>query len=153
MMKITRILVPYDWSELSKRAFEFAASMARDLDAEMIVLYAVPVAVEAYGPPSENYLNRLRGELCSVKPRDLQTRIQYRVMEGDPIAAIVNVANELKCELIVMGTHGRGGLRRFLMGSVAEKVIRKAPCLVMTLRGDSTLPCSESQLCSVNKGS
>jgi universal stress protein A len=109
--------------------------------------------MEAYGPPSEDYLNHLRDELCTVKPRDLQTRIQYRVMEGDPATAIVNAAGQLKCELIVMGTHGRGGLQRLLMGSVAENVVRKAPCLVMTLRGDSMLPRSEPQLCSVNKGS
>jgi len=134
MLPIKKILVPVDRSESSQHAFQFAASLAQEHDAELIVLYVVPLAAVMYGPPPKNYLDHLLQELCLMKPSDPDARVQYKVAEGDPAAAILNAARETKCDLIVMGTHGRTGLSRFLMGSVAEQVVRMAPCLVMTVR-------------------
>jgi len=89
-----------------------------------------------YGPPSESYLDHLLEELCHIKPSDPKTPVQRLLVEGNPATAILNVAREINCDLIVMGTHGRTGLNRLLNGSVAEEVVRKAPCLVLTVKSD-----------------
>ena len=133
MLPINRILVPIDWAELSNRAFQLAASLARDHNAELVVLNVVPLPVEMYGPPGECYLDHLLVELRRTKPSDPNTRVQYLLAEGKPAPEILRVATEAKCDLIVMGTHGRTGLNRFIMGSVAEEVLRLARCLVLTV--------------------
>jgi nucleotide-binding universal stress UspA family protein len=133
MLPINRILVPIDWAELSNRAFQLATSLARDHNAELVVLNVVPLAAEMYGPPRECYLDHLLVELRRMKPSDPATRVQYRLAQGDPATEILRVARESQCDLIVMGTHGRTGLTRFLMGSVAEAVLRLARCLVLTV--------------------
>jgi nucleotide-binding universal stress UspA family protein len=134
MLAIRHILVPFDWAELSNRAFQLAASMAREHDAQLVVLYAVPHAAVIYGPPPESYLDHLLKELCRIKPSDPKTRVQHLLVEGNPATAILRAAKEINCDLIVMGTHGRTGLNRLLMGSVAEEVVRKAPCHVLIVK-------------------
>ncbi len=133
MLSINRILVPIDWAELSNRAFHLAASLARDHNAELVVLNVVPLPAEMYGPPSECYLDHLLVELHRLRPNDPNTRVQYLLAEGFPAPEILRVAREAQCDLIVMGTHGRTGLNRFVMGSVAEEVLRLARCLVLTV--------------------
>ncbi len=71
-----------------------------------------------------------------MKPSDPETRVQHILAEGNPATAILSAARETNCDLIVMGTHGRTALNRLLMGSVAEEVVRKAPCLVLTVNGE-----------------
>jgi nucleotide-binding universal stress UspA family protein len=133
MQASKRILVPIDWSELSRSAVQLASSLAAEYDAELTLLYALPLPAVMYGPPPESYLNHLLEELCQIRPNST-VRIRHLVAEGDPGAAIVSAARETNCDLIVLGTHGRTGLNRFLRPSVAEEVLRKAPCLVMTVR-------------------
>jgi nucleotide-binding universal stress UspA family protein len=134
MPPIRHILVPIDWAELSNRAFQVAASLAREHDAQLVVLYVVPLPAMMYGPPPECYLNHLLEELRRIKPSDPKTRVQYKVVEGKPATAILQAAKENNCDLIVMGTHGRTGLNRLLRGSVAEEVVRKAPCRVFIVK-------------------
>ena len=136
MLPISRILVPYDWGEMSNRAFQLAASLALKNDAELVVLFVVPLPAVMYGPPDESYLKHMREQLGRVKPSDPTTRVKYQLAEGNPATEILRVAKETKCELIVIGTHGRTGLNRFVLGSVAEDVIRMAPCLVLTMTGE-----------------
>jgi nucleotide-binding universal stress UspA family protein len=136
MRPLTKILVPIDWGKESKRDFQLAASLAGEHNAQLIVLYAVPVPAVIYGPPPASYLDHLRQDLCSMKPSDPKIRMQSLLIEGNPAAAILEVAKETNCDLIVMGTHGRSGLNRLLKGSVAEEVMRKAPCPVMTLNSE-----------------
>jgi nucleotide-binding universal stress UspA family protein len=133
MLPIRRVLAPIDWSEPSNRAFQLAASLALAHDAELVVLYVVPVPTVMYGPPPESYLEHMREELSRVKPTNPNTRVQHLMVEGDPATEILRTANEENCDLIAMGTHGRTGLRSLLMGSVAEEVVRKARCLVLTV--------------------
>jgi nucleotide-binding universal stress UspA family protein len=71
-----------------------------------------------------------------MRPSDPKVRVRYLLVEGNPAAEILSAAREGNCDLIVMGTHGRTGLNRLLMGSVAEEVVRKAPCPVLTVRAD-----------------
>jgi nucleotide-binding universal stress UspA family protein len=134
MLPIRRILVPIDWSEPSDEAFRLAASLAREHAAELLVLYVVPLAAVMYGPPPESYLEHLLEELRRVRPSDPKVRARYLLVEGAPAAAILSAAGESHCDLIVMGTHGRRGLNRLLSGSVAEAVVRKAPCPVLTVK-------------------
>ena len=89
-----------------------------------------------YGPPPESYLEHMREELCRLKPSDPQTRVHHLLAEGHPATAILRAARENRCDLIVMGTHGRTGLNRLLMGSVTEEVVRMAPCLVLTVNAE-----------------
>ena len=134
MLAIKRILVPFDWSESSKHAFQMAVSLAQQHDAQLIVLHVVCLPALMYGPPSESYLDHWRDELCRLNPGDPKLRVQFQLAEGDPGMAILRTAREVNCDLIVMGTHGRTGLNRVLMGSVAEKVVRQATCLVLTVK-------------------
>jgi nucleotide-binding universal stress UspA family protein len=134
MLPIGRILVPIDWSEPSKCAFELATSLTREYDAQLLVLYVVPLPEVMYGPSPESYLTHVREELCRIKPSDPNTRVQHLLVEGAPAAAILRSPGENKCDLIMMGTHGRSRLNRLPMSSVAEEVVRKAPCLVLTVK-------------------
>jgi nucleotide-binding universal stress UspA family protein len=72
--------------------------------------------------------------LRHVYAADSPAGVEYRVQHGDPAVEILGVAREASCDLIVMGTHGRTGLGRLLMGSVAEQVVRKAACPVLTIK-------------------
>jgi nucleotide-binding universal stress UspA family protein len=143
MLPIKQILVPFDWGEQSTRAFRFAASLAREHDADLIVLYAVPLPAVMYGPPPESYEQHLLEELGRMKPNEPKTHMHCLLVEGDPATAVVQAAKESRCDLIVMGTHGRTGLHRLLMGSVAEEVMRKAPCPVCAVKG----PVSADAIC------
>jgi nucleotide-binding universal stress UspA family protein len=136
MVPIRDILVPIDWSESSGHAFHLAAALARDHDAQLLLLYVLPLPAVMYGPPPEGFLEHMLDELRRIKPADPKVDVRYLVAEGNPAAAILRAARESHSDLIVMGTHGRTGLTRLVMGSVAEEVVRKAPCPVLTVRAD-----------------
>ncbi|GIX03617.1 MAG: universal stress protein [Planctomycetaceae bacterium] len=139
MLKFRTILVPVDFSPVSETALEVAHALARDHQGRMVLLHvAIPPAPahEVYVPPEE--LTRLaqqaREQLEHWAHKYLDVPTDTRVMAGEPGPAIVSLAGELSADLIVMGTHGRTGLMRLLMGSVAEWVLRHAPCPVLTVR-------------------
>jgi nucleotide-binding universal stress UspA family protein len=143
MLPIKAILHPTDFSPHSELPFSIACRVARDSGAKLIVLHVLeqpvlPYAGVAMAPPtprpSEDELASLRDRLGRMQPRDPAVGVEHRLVEGDPAAAILQVARETECELIVMGTHGRSGLSRLLMGSVAEKVVRDATCPVLTVK-------------------
>jgi nucleotide-binding universal stress UspA family protein len=138
MFPIRKILHPTDFSELSRAAFELACSLARDHSAELFICHVAPPPIVAAGevvlefPASAT--EQLAAELDQVNPTEPGVRVTHRLLQGDPATEIVRLAAEAKADLIVMGTHGRGGLGRLLMGSVAEQVMRKAPCPVVTAK-------------------
>jgi nucleotide-binding universal stress UspA family protein len=142
MEPIKVILHPTDFSECSQRAFPLASSLARDHGARLIVLHVTSLpdlAYKGYGTPAspllaEEYLAKVRQELEQLQPPDPQLAVEQRIEEGDPTNEILRVAKETGAGLIVLGTHGRSGLRHLLMGSVADQVVRKAPCPVLTLK-------------------
>ena len=84
--------------------------------------------------PSEADKELLRAELSRLQPRDPKVRVEHLLQAGEPVEEILRVAREGPCDLIVMGTHGRTGLSRLLMGSVAEAVVRTASCPVVTIK-------------------
>ena len=143
-LAIHHILVPIDWSPPSKQAFRLAVSLAHQHNAQITLLYVVPLATALYGPPPENYLNHLRDQLRLLEPSTPDIQTQCIIMEGLPAVSILETAKDSECDLIVMGTNGRTGMSRFIMGSVAEEVVRKAPCPVLTLRVAAAPACLES---------
>ncbi len=138
MLHLQTILHPTDFSEASDCALRLACELARHQGGRLILLHVVP-------PPIAH------GELLARRGPDgfddeMQQNMQRRMAEhpglpietwldhGDPATVILDHAQESHADLIVMGTHGRTGLRRLLMGSVAEAVMRKGRCPVMTTR-------------------
>lgn len=140
MLPIRTVLHPTDFSEESRPAFEMACALARDYSAGLVVAHVVPPtrAFAADGvaiplPAEEPY--EARAQLARLHPTDGHVEVEHRLLEGDPITMILKLADDVKADVIVMGTHGSSGLMRLLMGSVAEGVMRKAPCPVLTVRG------------------
>jgi nucleotide-binding universal stress UspA family protein len=139
MLAIQTILHPTDFSEQAQHAFATACSLARDHGARVIVLY-VRAAAAAYGalgpivPEPVWTPEDVEAGLAGLHLPEPGVEVEYRVADGDAAAEITRLASEVKANLIVMGTHGRTGLGRLLMGSVAENVLRRAPCPVLTLK-------------------
>lgn len=138
-MSAKRILFPTDFSAAADAGLPEAAALARERDATLVVLHVQePPAAYAEGglyyglsqPDEEALMDRL-GE---VVPKGSGIACEQRLAIGDPANEIVRIARSENVDLIVMGTHGRSGLSRLIMGSVAESVMRHAPCPVMTYR-------------------
>jgi universal stress protein A len=138
-MQAKKILFPTDFSTASDAGLPQAVSLAKDTGATLVILHVQepPLAYGGgelyYGIPEPN-TEALEKMLSEVKPDDPSVKFTHRMVVGDPATEIVRVAQEEQADLIVMGTHGRTGLTRLLMGSVAEAVIRRAPCPVLTYR-------------------
>jgi nucleotide-binding universal stress UspA family protein len=142
MSLIRTILHPTDYSETSQHAFAWAVQLAQQHKAHLLILHVVnsldPERI-SYGeaktkPQPESYQAQLREELRRLTPSDPHVSTEHLLAEGEPAAEILRVAREYHCDLIVLGTHGRTGLDRLLLGSVAEQVIRRAACPVLTVR-------------------
>lgn len=139
MFLFKTVLHPTDFSPLSEYAFHVACSLARDYGARLVLLHVKPSEVivgEMYpipGDPAETW-EVLRQQLERLRPADPSVRVAYVLKEGEPVTEILQTAQETHGDLIVMGTHGRTGVGRLLMGSVAESVLRRAPCPVLTVK-------------------
>ncbi len=141
MFPISMILHATDFSEPSEHAFELACALARDYAARLVVLHVVspPTVMLAEGvapSPIEPILEEAKANLDRLQPPDRSFRFERRVTQGNAPEAILKTIEELDVDLVVLGTHGHTGLRRLLMGSVAEQVLRKAPCPVLTVKGE-----------------
>jgi nucleotide-binding universal stress UspA family protein len=138
MLPIHTILFPTDFSESAERVFPLACALARDCGARIVVLHVQPPPVGheqvvARYDPDECRLPALL-ELHKITAPDQNVRVEHRLEDGDAASQICKIAEEIQAGLIVMPTHGRSGVGRLLMGSVAEQVLRKAPCPVLTVR-------------------
>jgi nucleotide-binding universal stress UspA family protein len=138
MLAIRKILYATDFSDNSEPAFVLACSLARDYGARVLALH-VHTPFVAYGEgmlaaPPPDFSEELRGRLQKVRSGDPRVPVEHKLVEGDPAGEILRVAHEAGCDLIVLGTHGRTGLSRLLMGSVAEVVVRRASCPVLTVK-------------------
>jgi nucleotide-binding universal stress UspA family protein len=140
MLPIRTILHPTDFSEQAQHAFAAACSLARDHGSRVVVLYVRAPVVAAYGEIGPVVADPVwtpadvKAALDALHLPDPGVTVEYRVAEGEPATQIINQARALGSNLIVMGTHGRTGIGRLLLGSVAEAVLRRAPCPVLTLR-------------------
>ena len=142
VMSKKKILFPTDFSTASDAALVHAENLAKQSSAELLILHIEepPLAYGGgelyYGLP-EPSSERILEMLSDVCPSDHQLSFEHRLVMGDPATEIVRIAEEEQAELIVLGTHGRTGLSRILMGSVAEAVVRHAPCPVLIYREDA----------------
>jgi nucleotide-binding universal stress UspA family protein len=151
MKPLSHILVPIDFSPWSKAAFDHAVSLAARTNATLDLLYVWPgnhdVACERFddldakGPFVSSgrsaFAATLEGrelEALMRLARSFGLRVRGRLESGSPSRAILRVATDDHYDLIVMGTHGRTGMAHLLFGSVAEEIVRSAPCPVMTVR-------------------
>ena len=140
-MKPTRILVPTDFSGPSREATDYALDLAHAFDASITLFHVIedPVvyipALGGYTPQTSDFENFSDTALAEwIDPEDSQgVTIKREWVHGHPVSGILDFATENGCDLIVMGTHGRGMLGHIVMGSVAERVVRKARCPVLTV--------------------
>lgn len=143
-MHIKRILCPIDFSEYNIAANEYASMLARSTGARIIYLHThVPDIYEsppAYFDAAKETRDLTRKMEEFVKPIGGGIASSYVIEFGLPTDRIVHYANNSEIDLIVMGTHGRRGFSRVLMGSVAEAVVRKANCPVLALKSDTKVP-------------
>jgi nucleotide-binding universal stress UspA family protein len=153
-VRIERVLCPTDFSDFSQHALRCAVGLARWFEARVTALHVVPrvlatTAPAYYGtylalPPG--FLRAQREEAEQALRRVIEpllgegAPIDARLVDGDPARAIQAEAEALPADLVVMGTHGRSGFEHLLLGSVAERVLRTAPCPVLTVRGTSPEP-------------
>lgn len=129
------ILCPVEFEDYSLQALEIGARIAREHSAIVHLLHVVPGTPPsdlALHNPIEEEAKRSLKEIAVRQLVDLRYQILTRV--GDPARCVIECASLLGADLIVMCTHGRTGLNRFLLGSVAERVVREAPCAVLSLR-------------------
>jgi nucleotide-binding universal stress UspA family protein len=141
MVELKRILCPVDMSEFSARALHHAVAMGRWYEAEVVVLAVRPTPVAAMwqeypGPmPVETPADvaRFEKEARTFVEAEIGAGQTVQCVAGLIVPEIVRVASEWPADVIVMGTHGRGGFERVMLGSVAEQVLRRAPCPVLTV--------------------
>jgi universal stress protein A len=137
MLPIRTILHPTDFSERSAMALPLAGALARDYGARLIVLHVAPPPPVAYSEGvfiPDDHQSAVAAARRQLEQLEVGAAAERRFEEGDPVAGILRVAEETSADLIVMGTHGRTGLSRLFMGSVAEQVVRQARCPVLTLK-------------------
>ncbi|HJS73656.1 MAG TPA: universal stress protein [Vicinamibacteria bacterium] len=153
MIRLERILCPTDFSKFAFRAADYAVALGRHYDAEVHFLHVIPsalipldqypYALEAIPPAPEfrkRALERLDAFVALSRAEGVRTR--FSVVEGAPVTAILDMAESDHAGMICLGTHGREGVERLVLGSVAEKVLRKARCPVITVSepGDERAP-------------
>ncbi len=146
MITIRRILVPIDFSDFARPAVRYAAELAEKFAAELVLLHVIPDAVlalpDAVMPTlvpatdlaelTEAGKEGLAHVIAAEKLERLNPRAEVRI--GSAAEEIIAAARDLHADLVCISTHGRSGLARVLLGSVAEHVVRQAPCPVLTVR-------------------
>jgi nucleotide-binding universal stress UspA family protein len=139
-MATHKILVPCDFSTAGSSALAYATKLARETGAKLLIAHVQELRLiygdgiypyYAYPEPDTNEARRL---LEDVKPDDPAVAYEYRLFTGDPATRIAEAAEAEHVDLIVMSSHGRSGLRRVLLGSVAESVLRRASCPVIIVK-------------------
>jgi nucleotide-binding universal stress UspA family protein len=145
MIAIRRILCPIDFSDFSRHALDQAVAIARRYESTLTLLHVYPlVSAMVYAPgtpavpvfvPTPGDLEALRVSMQRFAETETGSSVpmQFEVGDGDAASGILDRARAMPSDLIVMGTHGRSGFERLVLGSVTEKVIHKAPCPVLTV--------------------
>jgi nucleotide-binding universal stress UspA family protein len=145
-MDIHSILVPTDFSEHSETAFRWAVGLAEQWRAKIVLVHAVP-GLHHVSLPERFLIDLPQFEATRIADAEKSLReflsknlgmvtvpVETRVLKGDPVWEIYQAAERAHADLIVMGSHGRTGLAHVLLGSVAERVVRHAPCPVLITR-------------------
>lgn len=144
-LRISKILVPVDFSEYSKMALDYAVQFAKQFNSELTLIYVIePIVYPSDFGLGQIPINQVDFEIQSRAEEELQKLIKekipaevkanYVVKTGKPFLEIINTAKECDCDLIIIATHGHTGIEHILFGSTAEKVVRKSPVPVLTVR-------------------
>jgi universal stress protein A len=144
MLNLSHILHPTDFSDNSDQALKYACSLATQFGAELHLINVVHDAglisppIAGFIPPDyyEQQIQRATEELASLPEKVLSHSgsVTRNICQGVPFVEIIRYAKENAIDMIVMGTHGYSGLKHVMLGSVAENVVRNAPCPVLTVR-------------------
>jgi universal stress protein A len=141
-IKLQNICVPVDFSETSAAALKYGKALAEGFDAKLHLLHVLinwvpagdfPVSPDFYKDLEQSARKQLDEQLTADEVKKYQARLEL-VNGNSEFVEIIRYAKEQNIDLLVLGTHGRGPIAHMLMGSVAEKVVRKAPCPVLTVR-------------------
>ena len=148
MIEVQRILHPTDFSDCSQRALAYACRLSMALDAKLHILHVfsepvptIPIKGISF-PESGSYLVELEREaaaaLAKLPGSDWPTEqpVVRATRQGHPVTEIIQYAREMQIGMIVLGTHGRSGVAPFLLGSIADKIVKMAHCPVLTVQGD-----------------
>jgi nucleotide-binding universal stress UspA family protein len=131
MIHVRKILYPTDFSSYSNQAYFHAVGLAESYGASLTVVYVYqPGSADAAGRDRRYW----RGQLEQVRPGNPDIPVHHVLLEGDPATQIARFAADAGIDVIVIGTHGRTGVERLVMGSVAEKVMREATCSVLVVK-------------------
>ncbi len=136
MVHVKKILYPTDFSSYSNQAYLHAVALAEIYGAGLTVMYVYPGVVETAEAERDEQQDRAywRTQLEQIRPTNPKIPVSHVFVEGDPATEIARFAADANIDLIVMGTHGRTGLERMLLGSVAEQTLRSAPCSVLVVK-------------------
>ncbi|MFQ5956605.1 MAG: universal stress protein [Candidatus Brocadiales bacterium] len=142
MINIKVILCPIDYSKGSLVALDYAVHFAQREAAKLCLIHVVDVRyLEGYAPlevanPDSETISRMKAELKEHVPEEVRKKgdVETMVTVGIPVIEIINAAKEKGADVIIMGTHGRTGIAHVIMGSVAENVVRRSSCPVLTVR-------------------
>jgi nucleotide-binding universal stress UspA family protein len=137
MIRIQKVLYATDFSSFSNQAYFHAVSLAEKHHARLTVLFVFhPERVLTPGSKGDIDADRAywKAQLEQIRPLNPGITVEHVMLEGDPADEIVRHARQMAADLIVMGTQGRTGLDRLLLGSVAEKVLRDAACSVLVVK-------------------
>lgn len=143
MIHVKKILYATDFSSFSTQAYFYAVTLAETHQAELIIVHVhtptnafavtpemAPIIVEE--PPEVRAF--WKEQLAQIRPLNPNIPVEHVMLEGEPAEEILHCAADKGVDVIVMGTHGRSGLSRLVMGSVAEKVLHKAECSVLVVK-------------------
>lgn len=151
MWKVNTIVHPTDFSDYSAYAFRLANALAMQQGARLVVVHVLPLpaavgfeGVAIMPPAPADFKEVIEERLRTTCPADRNVPANYFVEEGIPADTILSVAKKWNADMIVMGTHGRTGLGRLLMGSTAEQVMRRATCPVLTVKSPEKTGAAES---------
>jgi nucleotide-binding universal stress UspA family protein len=128
MFHVRKVLYPTDFSSYSNQAYFHAVAQAEIHGASLTILYVYNASQR------DGDKNYWRGQLEQIRPANSDIPVEHVLLEGDPAQEIIRYARDHQIDLIVLGTHGRTGKDRLLMGSVAEKVLRDGPCSVLVVK-------------------
>ena len=145
MITLKKILVPTDFSEHSAKAVTYGVELAAKFGAELHLLHVVETTPIMYGEGAAFVPAETAAQLEAAAVKELNElkvdsaaglQVIRKVVQGPPFVEVVRYAKDNASDLVVLGTHGRGAIAHMLLGSVAERVVRKTPCPVLVVRDE-----------------
>lgn len=145
MVQVQKILFPIDFSESTEKYIPWVKTLVKQFDATLYLtsvtpdmsnfatFYAPHASIKGFQKEVQTGAEKKMKEFIALHFRDVP-KIETRVLTGRPADRVIELAKQEKIDLIIMGTHGRTGLERTIFGSVADKVVKNAPCPVLTIR-------------------